>query len=371
MRLCLINNIPTPYIVPLFNSVNRHPEVSLHAVFLSGGDSNRQWHGDLDNAEFSYTVLSGFSAFYRKYDLPIYCTFGLWSVFKKHQTDVACICGYHYLASIEVLLYAMFKNIKAVLWSGSHLESGQFRNWLTDQYKKLIIRRFDSFVTYGTASRDMLLHYGAPADRVSVGFNAVDTSQYSPRPGDLESRFLDSRRDEMRVLFVGDLIPRKGVDVLIRAAAFLRREKNINISLTIVGNGPDRNSLQQLAETCGLIDIRFVGHQPAKAIIDYYRACDVFVLPSRKEVWGLVVNEAMASGLPVVASQQAGASRDLVLDGCNGFTYEAENWQELAEHLHVLAKDRDFRKKMGRESLRIISTKGCDAYAEAIIRACL
>jgi glycosyltransferase involved in cell wall biosynthesis len=113
------------------------------------------------------------------------------------------------------------------------------------------------------------------------------------------------------VLYVGQLIERKGVKLLIGAAAELQTE-GVGFTLLVVGDGPEKADLQRQAEALGLAHIKFIPSVPTHELLAIYRSADVFVFPTLEDVWGLVVNEALWAGLPVLASIYAGCARELL-----------------------------------------------------------
>jgi glycosyltransferase involved in cell wall biosynthesis len=156
---------------------------------------------------------------------------------------------------------------------------------------------------------------------------------------------------------------------LLRAAARLNRERVV-FHLVMVGSGEMETELRTLAQHLGLSNIHFAGFVNQAALPRVYAACDVFVLPSENEPWGLAVNEAMCAGLPIVASAEIGCVPDLVHDGRNGRTVSAGNVAELTDALRPLLTDAELRRRMGEASRKIIARW---SYAEcrAGLRAAL
>jgi glycosyltransferase involved in cell wall biosynthesis len=149
---------------------------------------------------------------------------------------------------------------------------------------------------------------------------------------------------QFRLLYVGELIPRKGVDLLIRAFAQLL-DCVPRAVLTLVGKGTERESLENLAESLGCgSSIIFLGSIPYESVPGEMVKHDVFVLPTRLDVFGLVVPEAMACGLPVICSRYAGAANDLVKD--NGMIVDPENLDEMASAMRELACNPQMRIRM-------------------------
>jgi glycosyltransferase involved in cell wall biosynthesis len=141
------------------------------------------------------------------------------------------------------------------------------------------------------------------------------------------------------LLYVGQLIPRKGLDLLFRAVAAVAGD-HPDLSVTLVGEGPAKPALEALAAELGIKDrVSWVGSLPPSAIHDRMTRAAAVVLPTRWDGWGLVVNEALQSGVPVIVSSAAGAA-ELVAHGCNGFVHEAGDLTALTEAIGTFASSR-------------------------------
>ena len=149
------------------------------------------------------------------------------------------------------------------------------------------------------------------------------------------------------ILSIGQFIHRKGFDVLLRAAARLPED----VTIHIVGGHPTQEYLDLVREL-GLTNIRFDGFMKKKTLIRYYQTSDLFVLPTREDIWGLVINEAMAYGLPVITTDRCVAGLDLVENGENGYIVPVDDDEALADRI-LLALNSD-PVAMGRHSLRRI-----------------
>lgn len=148
------------------------------------------------------------------------------------------------------------------------------------------------------------------------------------------------------VLFCGQLIARKGVDILIEAFAVAARDKS-RLRLVLVGSGPDRTKFETMVPKDLKHRVIFLGHREPAELPAIFAEADVFCLPSRHDGWGVVVNEALGAGLPVLVSNAVGAGRDLVEDGVNGFITSAGDAVALADRLRRIAND-DERLRLGK-----------------------
>ena len=366
IRLLVIESIPTPYNLSLFAALSGRPGVVARTVFLSPNDSNRMWRVETQHHAFDHRVLPGLHAYVERIELPLYVHWGVWSEMRRFQPDVIAIGGYHYFATLEVLAFARTHHRGALLWSGSHRLSGYLKRPWVDAYKRWVISRFDSYLSYGTAARDQLMHYGAAPEHIVVGCNTVDVHYLHTCADRLRSD--GTYEGPLRLLFVGRLVRTKNVHALIAAVQHLQ-QSGLEVTLTIVGDGRERQSLQRQVASGGVRNVSFSGFRSDEDLVKAYVNADLFVLPSFNEPWGLVVNEAAACGIPSVVSTRAGAAHDLIRDGETGFRFDPMAPGDLERTLERLAHDRQLCRRMGAAARDFILTRDQNYYADRLIEA--
>jgi glycosyltransferase involved in cell wall biosynthesis len=161
------------------------------------------------------------------------------------------------------------------------------------------------------------------------------------------------------VLYASKFIARKKPDDLLEAYAAIARDPALrNPALVFVGDGEMRPALEARSAALGLDGVRFAGFRNQSALPAFYDLCDAFVLPSRLEPWGLVINEVMNAGRAVIASDEVGAVADLVRDGDNGFVFPAGDVAALADRLRRTLQDAALCRRMGERSRAIIDRWG-------------
>jgi glycosyltransferase involved in cell wall biosynthesis len=173
-------------------------------------------------------------------------------------------------------------------------------------------------------------------------------------------RDLNLEPDRPVILFASKFQPRKRPDDLLAAFARLSDDPAARRPyLVLVGDGEDRAALEQQVKELGMEpSVRFAGFQNQSESPRYYDLCQVFVLPSLLEPWGLVINEVMNAGRAVIVSDQVGAAADLVRDGDNGFVFPAGDIDALSDGLLRVLSDADLCQRMGDRSREIISDWG-------------
>lgn len=192
---------------------------------------------------------------------------------------------------------------------------------------------------------------------IKVVPHGVDVTRVNPHiDGSMAREKLGIKDDEIMVLSIQRLVKKKGVNYLIDAV-FDVVKKSPDVKFVIVGDGPERESIMKLARKLKVSNnIALTGFIPSKDLARYYSACDIFILPSLYEQFGLVLVEAMACGKPVI-STKVGAIPEVVDDGKTGLLVEPKNPRQLAGAIIKLANDKDLRRKMGRDGRRRAKTK--------------
>ena len=207
---------------------------------------------------------------------------------------------------------------------------------------RILLRYADRIVTPSDDYRRKVIEvFPEYADKTVFIHNGVDLSEFS-----IASQDIDSPPKERYVLSVSAYKKQKALDVLIQAMKAVAA-RNPEVKLILVGEGPLRGGLEALSEKLGLVDcIEFHGHKSHPEVIRLLRGCEVFVLPSRFETFGIAIVEAMACGRPVVAAN-AGGMPEIVRNGITGILVDKENPSQLADALNALLGDPSLRQRLG------------------------
>jgi glycosyltransferase involved in cell wall biosynthesis len=199
----------------------------------------------------------------------------------------------------------------------------------------------------------------------------IDVPTYATRAGELRARrdelraSFGLRSDDVVVLSVARLAPEKGLDTLVEALA---RAEDRHLVLLVAGEGPERGRIEALARARGA-RVLLPGNLTGDRVAEAYVAADVFALLSTYEPWGVVVNEAAASGLPLVLSDRVGAAPDLLRDGENGALVAAGDVAGAAAALTRLAADPDERRLASERSREIVGGWGYEPSVEGFVAA--
>jgi len=292
----------------------------------------------------------------------------LWKTLSKVDPQVVLVPGYYTLPAIAAALWAKLHRRQSVLMTES-TAGDHIRVWWKEKAKALLIRTlFDWAVAGGTAHRRYLEELGFPMDRVMRFYDVVDNSYFHRKASELRRRSASEfSLPPGYFLYVGRLSEEKNVDGLL--AEWIRyREGGGTWPLVIVGNGPASRELQQQASLSAFApDIHFAGHKGLSELPTFYAFARCFVLPSTREPWGLVVNEAMAAGLPVIVSSRCGCAEDLVDPAKNGFVFNPAVPGDLGQCLCKMedAAPRELAR-MGTRSEEIIGRYSPRAFGEEV-----
>jgi len=371
-KLLIVTEIIAPYRIPVFNELALRGEIDLHVIFLSESDpSLRQWRVYKDEIRFQYHVLTSWRRRFGRYNVLI--NRGVLSALNKIRPDAILCGGYNYLASWEFACWAKARRVPLLLWSESTALDRRRGHRLVEFMKARFLSLCTAFVVPGKSSLKYLKDLGIPDQRIFTAPNAVDIRFFAALA---EAASRDESRVRVRhslplryFLYVGRLVQAKGVFDLVEAYAQLDPEVRAKVGLVLVGDGADRSKLMELASRIALGTIQFPGFVHREGLPEFYALADALIFPTHSDTWGLVVNEAMSSGLPVIATNVAGCVADLVQDGWNGLVVPSGDPFKLAAAMACLAGDSRLRMEMGSRSRKRVEAYSPAAWAEGLVRA--
>ena len=268
----------------------------------------------------------------------------------KKKYDAIVIGGYSSPTAVLAMTYLRMRRIP--FWM--EVDGGLIRQEGKLKYfvKKTLVKLAKQWLSTGEYTTKYLVHYGAKQEKVlqypfsslyerDILQNVISTGEKQKIRQELEIP------EEHMVLAIGQFIHRKGFDVLLHAA----KNINENAGIYIVG-GEATDEYLKLREELGLKNVHFLGFQKKERLAQFYKAADLFVLPTREDIWGLVINEALAYGLPTITTERCVAGLELIENGVNGYVVPVEDAAALAEKMDaVLSAD---LYQMGMASLRKI-----------------
>lgn len=373
-RLAILTEIIAPYRIPVFNVLARRAGLDLHVIFLAETDEAlRQWRVYKNEICFSHQILPSWR--WRAGRSSFLINRGLWSALNKASSQVIICGGYNYAASWEALLWARRHRVAFVLWSESNSQDARAGRAWVESLKTYFLRHCDGFVVPGKASFEYLRSLGSPEARILTAPNAVDNSLFAIQAENTRAHATEFR-EKLKlpprfILFVGRLVPEKGVFDLLEAYAKLESSLRSEVGLVFAGDGVSREELAQQAKRISPGLVCFPGFAQRDDLAGLYALAETLVLPTHSDPWGLVVNEAMACGLPIIVSGVAGCSADLVEDGWNGYVVPPRDAERLSVAINSLLRQPELMQRMGMHSSERIQNYSPEACADGLAAAAI
>jgi glycosyltransferase involved in cell wall biosynthesis len=366
-KVAIIHNIIAPYKSLLFNELGTIcPD--LRVLYMAETESDRDWVIRKDFLDFPYDIL-----FKGSLDdvSQVRVAVRTWRWLNQFGPDVVIIGGYNYFACLAGFFWAKVNRKKVILWFDS-TEEDKPRIVLKEMIKRLLVKRCDGANAYSQKGKAYLMKLGMEEGRIFVKGNVTDNAFYFHQTMRLKKdRDLLSKKFGVRAnnfLYIGRFSPEKNILFLLKVYQKLKTQK-CDWGLILVGNGPERDKINDYINEYNIKDVYMPGFKQKEEMPEYLAVSDVLVLPSISETWGLVVNEAMAAGLPVLVSKRCGCYPDIVKEGVNGFSFEPHDETELHSRMKAIVDGKHDLASMGEASLEIIKDYTPERAARAVSEA--
>lgn len=233
--------------------------------------------------------------------------------------------------------------------------------------KKYFISKADFYITTGKESVKYLTYYGADESNIYVyPFSSIKDNSIQKKLNETEIKDIKKKngiKEEKVILSVGQFIYRKGFDLLISMMKTLNRD----IGVYIIGGNPNEKYLSLKNEN-QLDNVHFLEFKNSHDLEEYYKIANVFVLPTREDIWGLVINEAMAKGLPIVTTNKCVAGLELIENEKNGFIVPVDNEEELKKAIEKIINNRKLQETMSNNNIEKIKSYTIENMAKVHIK---
>jgi glycosyltransferase involved in cell wall biosynthesis len=332
------------------------------------------WERSRDDEPFAWTTLFPDRAL--EAIEPADCRRAMIEALDRDQPDALGIVGYARPESMAAARWARRHRRPAILMSESQAVDRP-RAWWKELIKIERMRHFDAALVGGPGHRDYLVRLGVPSDRIALGYNAVDNDYFERRAYFWRDNAIGrwGLPEAPYFLTVCRFAHEKNLARLIRAFALYREQTDPGTAwdLVLCGDGPAAAEVGVTIANCGQSRvIHCPGFLQADALARYYAHAATFVLPSLSEPWGLVVNEAAASGLPLLVSARAGCAATLVPEpqGTTGARFDPFDLEDMTVKLAWMAALADAdRAAMGRRASELVAQWGPDRFAIGVLEA--
>lgn len=337
MKVCWISNAPAPYKVAFMNLLGQEVELTCLFEVHAEEDRNADWY-DYDSSSFKAIYLD-------EVDTK--------KVIQQQASlnDVLINSDY----SKGICQYAVSQFHKQGKKTFLHADGGLvIPRGLLDKGISHVMKKNDYFMSSGDETNQYFTYYGVDPTKIHQYHFAIHTAteqqQYYQMHQNKEVyRKENGMKEDVILLSVGSPIPRKGYDILVQAM----KEIPQNVGLYIIGGDPESH-VRQYVEENNLTNIHFLPFFDKEKLNTYYAAADIFVLPTRYDIWGLVINEAMAFGLPFITTDHCVAGKEFVGKGDCGLLVPIEDAATLKETLETLINDPLKQKDLGNQGYQII-----------------
>lgn len=330
-KILFIVNGPSPYRMEFFSLLGA--EADLTVVFERMKATDRNWKIEPEHyAKFKHYKFKGISTSPDSAFCP-----GIIKLIKRDAFDLIVLANYNSLTGILAAIWMKMKGIKyAIECDGGMRKTGV---GLKEMIKRKLISSANWWFSTSNITDEYLLFYGAKRKEIfRYPFSSISNRQILSKPVSREEKLTLRQQlgiDEQHVVIaVGQFIYRKGFDVLLKACTLLDQ----SFGIYIIG-GEATIEYQKLIADGNIENVHFLNFMTKPKLSEYYKAADIFVLPTREDNWGLVINEAMATGLPVITTDKCVAGMELISNDINGYIIPVEDHQAIAQKIRQISSN--------------------------------
>lgn len=353
MRVLFTTNYPSPYRVNFFNELGKFCDLTV----LFEQQAKEQVHRDpdwfiSDYHNFKAVFLNGYKL-KKGHFSKVFCPSMLQEIKKNY--DFRVICNYNTYSSIFSIFYMKVKHIP--YWIETDGGFKKNKKSCIEVLKRFLLSGAVGYFSPGKFADEYLAYYGASLNKI---YRYSFTSLY--KDDIIKSPITEEEKNNIKkalnipfkriIISVGQIIHRKGFDILLASVKDIPND----VGVYIIGGTPSVEYLAKVKELGLSKQVHFISFKKKKELSKFYKMADIFILPTREDIWGLVINEAMAYGLPVITTNKCGAGLELV-NSRNGVIVPAGNILALNRAIkNLLGLSKDQLNKMGQNSLERISS---------------
>ncbi|MEP6611538.1 MAG: glycosyltransferase family 4 protein [Mucilaginibacter sp.] len=375
-KLAIITTHPIQYYAPIFRLLQQRNNISIK-VFYTLGETTAPKHDPGFGKAVSWDIplLDGYDFEWLENVAPTpgshyfkgIITPGAIEQIGKYQPDALLVFGWAYQSHLKIIRH--FSDKLPIYFRGDSTllnETGGFKKILRYVFLKWVYNNITHAFYVGKNNKAYYLKYGLKENQLSFAPHAIDNERFglkSSEEAEALRALLNIGKQDILVLYAGKFEPVKNLELLL--AAFITLKKP-NVHLLLTGNGPDEKKLKETAAGSDAVNIHFMDFKNQSYMPVLYQAADLFCLPSASETWGLSINEAMACGTAILASDRVGCAADLVKIGENGAVFKSGDENNLARNLEHLTKDKEQLVRLGQQSELIIKDWSFEQIALAI-----
>ena len=378
-RIAVIISHPTQFESPLYKKISHSDLFDLKVFFWTTDKSAELIDPELGHPPgWDFSLTDGYEYSILPSDTRVSWRYLRNEIFQHGAYNAVIVNGYSSKVARLAFIAGFFFGVPVILLSDTTLI--YYRSLWKRLVRSIVLRIFFScipaFMARGSLSKEHLLHYKVPSKKIFLLPYAVDNQFIAQQCSEFYKQHnilrgeLGIPPNNIVILSVIKFVPREGAFDLLRAYANIVNSYP-ELTLIMVGDGGQKELLIEYVREHHVPRVVFTGYQPYSLLPKYYALADVFVHPAINEPWGVSVNEAMACGLPVIASDLVGAAYDLIKEGKNGFIYRGGDVTSLQMALERFLSCREKHKNMGKKSMEIVKEWGYDKCLSEIERVLL
>ena len=361
VKVLYITNIPVPYTIDFLKCFAQ--KVELTVVFEARRVKGISFNWNDDTIEnFNAIFLSDGEIQEKKTNRRIL------KFISKNKYDCVIFGNYAYYTEAIALLKAKWLQIPYIL----AIDGGIIKNdkWIKYRIKKFFIAGARCYLSPSLGSDLYLVNYGADVNDIyrypftSLKNEDILTNVVSYEKKNKLKRYLNINHEKV-ILAVGQFIHRKGFDILLESCRYIEE----NWGVYIVGGEPPDEYIN-IVHKHNLNNVHFINYQTKEELENYYKLSDIFVLPTRFDIWALVINEAMSYGLPIITTDKCSAGLELIENNINGYIVPVENIIELSDKINLILRNEPVAKAMAENNLKKIRQYTVEKMTEAYFDVC-
>jgi len=357
LKVAVVANTPPPYRVPIFQRLGKIGSIDFQVIFCCKREPNRLW--DLPPLDFNHVFLP--DRFYEVGDRYIHNNPEVIPALRRFGPDVVVTDGFN-PSHLYAFGYALFKGLPHVPMTDGTYESEQALSGVHRAVRRFVYARSQAFVSASIGGDRLYYSYGIPPERCFHSWLCIDNAAFTPSQH--EEKIYD-------FIFCGRMEQGKSPLFALEVAVDTAKKMGRKVKMLFAGSGSLEESVKQAAAMQSeWVETHFHGFAAQQELPGLYRSARIFLFPTQADVWGVVANEACASGLPVIVTPHAGVAGELVLDGQNGYVCNLETglWSDRAAQLLTQP---DLWRQFSERSLALVSQYNFDTAAEGLLDACL
>lgn len=345
IKIAYLTQVPGPYRERMHELIHQNPQFSYDVVYCAKLEPNRKWV--LDYGNYNMHFLTETAKTFR-HNNP-----NVWQLLKKLNPDVLIITAFK-PTMLYGVIWCLLNGRKIIVYNDGTFRSEKGISLVQKSLRKFVYRFTSSFMAPGKGTEDLYKSYGVSNDKIFKSCLCVDNSQFQNTPKDLR---------EFTVMFSGQIIDRK-LPLFFAEIAVELSKRISGFKALIIGDGDLREQMLEKL-TANNVEYEFPGFLNQKDLPSYYGKAKLFLFTTKHDEWGIVANEACASGTPVITSLDAGAAEDLIIHDFNGYILpnSVDVW---VEHILKLLLNKDLYTKFSTNSIAMVSTYNHNQAAKGL-----